>query len=148
MDLADISKASQVADAIEIPLSLPIRQAIASTILSLAQFKIQGTFLPEHLLILPPQTQATPSPSHQLLQYFENLALLANKAAESLTCSSILAGQGNESDDMGDVALWLGEGDYGPGKERNVLKLLNLTQWTEHETQVGFHVKARVPTSY
>ncbi len=140
MDLAEISKATQLADAIAVPLSQPIRHAIASTVFSLAQ--IQGAFdnnhslfifSPDHLLILP----RTHSPSDTISSYYADLTLLANNAAESLSCSSILAGQGNESDDTGDVALWLGEGDYGPGKEENVLKLLSLTPWIERGAQVS-----------
>lgn len=40
------------------------------------------------------------------------LTLLANAAAASLACGSILAGQSSESDEFGDVGFWLGPGPY------------------------------------
>ncbi|KAH9485297.1 hypothetical protein JR316_0002205 [Psilocybe cubensis] len=52
------------------------------------------------------------------------LALKAHSLALEHTCSSILAGQGSESDDAGDVGFHLGEGDYS--KAENVLKALSL----------------------
>lgn len=144
MDLIDVSNATQVVQAIDSQLSPPIKNAIASTVLSLTEiqraFDKDGslsTFLPRHILLLPPRAQGVQAPHDRYLRYFGELAILANKAAESLACSSILAGQGSESDDTGDVALWLGEGDYGQGKEYNVLRVLELSPWLEQGAKVS-----------
>lgn len=58
--------------------------------------------------------------------YFYQLALKAHLLAMANGCSSILAGQGSESDDTGDVGFYLGEGDYE--KAENVLKTLGLPE--------------------
>lgn len=103
-------------------------------------FEPPPTFLSQYLLLLPPSAQAIKPPGSDILQYLYDLALQANKAAESLSCSSILAGQGNESDDTGDVALWLGSGHYGPGQEQAVLRTLGLASWLDQGAIVGlFH---------
>jgi hypothetical protein len=54
------------------------------------------------------------------------LTLIANVAATSLACGSILAGQSSESDEFGDVGFWLGPGSYGIGKDRAILQDLGL----------------------
>ena len=56
----------------------------------------------------------------------KQLTSTANAAAASVLCGSILAGHTSDADDFGDVAIYLGPGDYGPGHERNVLQLLGL----------------------
>jgi hypothetical protein len=146
LDLVNISNATQVSNAIHAPLSSPVKHAIAATVLSLAEihraFDNDGslsTFLPDNLLLLPPRTQGAQAPSTDQLQYMCDLTSRAANAAESLSCSSILAGQGSESDYTGDVALWLGEGDYGPGCEKNVLALLELTPWLEQGANVSWN---------
>lgn len=58
------------------------------------------------------------------------LALKAHSLAMANACSSILAGQGSEGDDTGDVGFYLGEGSYE--KAENVLKAIGLPM-----TQVG-----------
>ncbi|KAL6308157.1 hypothetical protein BKA93DRAFT_815531 [Sparassis latifolia] len=58
--------------------------------------------------------------------YLTALTLSANAAANALACGSVLAGQTSETDEFGDLALWLGEGHYGKGHEREVLEALGL----------------------
>ncbi|KAI0633623.1 hypothetical protein C8Q77DRAFT_1115963 [Trametes polyzona] len=58
--------------------------------------------------------------------YLKQLARVANNAAASLACGSILAGHTSEADEYGDVAVWLGPGDFGPGHERDALAALGL----------------------
>lgn len=47
----------------------------------------------------------------------------------------MLAGQGSESDEYGDVAVWFGTGKedagFGKGKEGEVLKALGLNAWVD-----------------
>ncbi|KAF9451263.1 hypothetical protein P691DRAFT_808253 [Macrolepiota fuliginosa MF-IS2] len=143
LDLINVSDAAQVVNEISTQINPSIKNAVASTVLSLAEiqraFDSDGSlsiFLPQHLLLLPPKAQAVQAPNERTLRYLGELAVLANVAAESLACSSVLAGQGSESDDTGDVALWLGKGDYGPGNEHNVLRVLELTPWLEQGATV------------
>ncbi|KAJ7647493.1 hypothetical protein FB45DRAFT_687757, partial [Roridomyces roridus] len=58
------------------------------------------------------------------------LAQAAQSAADAVMCSSILAGHTNESDEGGDVAVWLGPGNFGRGNERSVLEKFGIP---EHE---------------
>ncbi|KAI0661248.1 hypothetical protein C8Q70DRAFT_1052352 [Cubamyces menziesii] len=52
--------------------------------------------------------------------------LCANAAAASLACGSILAGHASEADEYGDIAFWLGEGEYDKGHELEILQSLAL----------------------
>ncbi|KAM5530928.1 hypothetical protein V8D89_015418 [Ganoderma adspersum] len=58
--------------------------------------------------------------------FLKQLTSTANAAAASVLCGSILAGHTSDADDFGDVAIYLGPGDYGSGHERDVLQLLGL----------------------
>lgn len=78
------------------------------------------TFDAAHLVLCP-----SVAPSEAIRRYLYQLAKDAQDAAYSRACSSILAGEGSEGDDTGDVAFWLGEGDFtSPGK---VLEALGLS---------------------
>ncbi|KAJ7497131.1 hypothetical protein FB451DRAFT_1210248 [Mycena latifolia] len=93
-------------------------RAVAAT----AQRLQSTTFLPKRSLILP---RGLPEPTDQL-PYLESLASAAQRAADSVLCSSILAGHSSESDDFADVSVWLGQGSYGKGNEHAVLNKLGL----------------------
>lgn len=60
----------------------------------------------------------------------KDLVLAAQDASLKVPCGSILAGSSSESDDFGDVGLWLGPGDFGPGKEKEVLKVMHIDSST------------------
>ncbi|KAJ7078911.1 hypothetical protein B0H15DRAFT_859706 [Mycena belliarum] len=81
------------------------------------------TFLPQRRLIVP---NGVSEPTGQLLKDLETLASAAHSAADSVLCSSILAGHSSESDDFADVSVWLGPGSYGKGNEQTVLNKLGL----------------------
>ena len=40
----------------------------------------------------------------------------------------LLVGASNEGGETGDAGIWLGNGDYGKGKEGNILKALGLPE--------------------
>jgi len=63
-------------------------------------------------------------PSEQAQIYLYQLAKDAQAEALSLLCSSLLVGQGNESDEYGDVAFWVGNGEFGVAE--NVLDALGI----------------------
>ncbi|KAI5835777.1 hypothetical protein K523DRAFT_325661 [Schizophyllum commune Tattone D] len=120
-------------------LSPPSANAVACTILQLhsasdAQAPLR-LFVPHRLLLIapPPQTaQSSSLPDQTTQNYLYSLAKDAEEAAVSQSCSSILAGLGSESDDFGDVAVWLGQGEYGRGHEADALKRLGFEQWATH----------------
>jgi hypothetical protein len=71
--------------------------------------------------------------SGEVKEYVDELAVEANKAAASLYCGSILAGQSSETDEYGDVGVWLGDLEIGPaaGKPASevIVEALSLTHW-------------------
>jgi hypothetical protein len=73
---------------------------------------------------------APPAPD-KIKSQIKALVVAAEEAATSLTCSSILAGHGSESDDNGDAGLWLGQGAYGKGHENEILEALDLSGWAQ-----------------
>lgn len=76
---------------------------------------------------------SAPAPSSSVRSYLANLTATANEVANVNACGSVLAGQGSESDEYGDVAVWLGsgkdDGGFVQGKEGDVLKALGLNSW-------------------
>lgn len=65
--------------------------------------------------------------------YVNELTTEANEAAASLFCGSILAGQSSETDEYGDVGVWLGDLEIGPGASKSdsevIVEALSLTRW-------------------
>jgi len=86
-----------------------------------------------------------PAPSEKVKGKIKALVEAAEEAATSLACSSILAGQGSESDEHGDVGIWLGDGPYGEGQEHEVLKALDLLHWAGGEKVIA--VELQLPNS-
>jgi len=74
-----------------------------------------------------------PAPPGKVKGQIKALVEAAEEAATSLACGSILVGLGSESDDNGDVGLWLGDGPYAHGQENEVLKALDLMDWAQGE---------------
>lgn len=83
-------------------------------------------FIPSCLALLAPGIGVPPV---FIQNYLYDLVIAGEAAAVSVSCSSILAGQGSESDDTGDIAVWLGKGQFGPGHAANVLERLGLSDW-------------------
>ncbi|KAG6829555.1 hypothetical protein H0H92_004224 [Tricholoma furcatifolium] len=115
-------------------LDNPSAAAIASTALIIQEIQSfiededpRSTFDPSSLILFPPQPQAPLPPIDSVKQYLRRLVLAAQADAVDLSCSSILAGQGSESDDTGDIAVWLGPGDFS--SPDLVLHALGLTEW-------------------
>ena len=65
------------------------------------------------------------------VEYLQNLVTTAKETAFAHACSSVLAGQSSEADDLEDGGLWLGRGEYGKDHADNVSRALGL------EGQVG-----------
>ncbi|KAH0589329.1 hypothetical protein H2248_005090 [Termitomyces sp. 'cryptogamus'] len=106
--------------------------AIASTALMIGEIQSfvddsspRSSFDPTCLILYPPSGPSPPAESVQ--QYLRRLARAAQADAADMACSSILAGQGSESDDTGDIALWLGSKDHASANV--VLETLGLSEW-------------------
>jgi hypothetical protein len=118
----------------------PEGEAIALTVSSLASLKSSTvsnlsesapsseSYLSSHLSLVRP---STPNPPKIII----DLVLAAQKAASvnALACGSILAGPSSDSTEYGDVGVWLGEGPYSRGHEKDVLKALGLVAWSEEQ---------------
>ncbi|EIN11577.1 hypothetical protein PUNSTDRAFT_131739 [Punctularia strigosozonata HHB-11173 SS5] len=85
------------------------------------------SFSDEHLALVA----ADVSPSTASLQATGDFGRAVAEAAFATACGSMLAGQSSESDEYGDVAVFLGDGEYGPGHEGKVLEALGLVHWKE-----------------
>ncbi|KAI0371046.1 hypothetical protein BV20DRAFT_965689 [Pilatotrama ljubarskyi] len=71
-----------------------------------------------------------------LQRYLKDLTVCANAAAASLACGSILAGHTSEADEFGDIAIWLGNAEYGRGHELDALMSLGLQPLVSAEGEV------------
>ncbi|PIL34094.1 hypothetical protein GSI_03805 [Ganoderma sinense ZZ0214-1] len=77
--------------------------------------------------------------------FLKQLMCTANAAAASVLCGSILAGHTSDADDFGDVATYLGPGDYGQRHERDVLQLLGLEDATSTDNGTDVSLTATRP---
>lgn len=146
VDLATVGDKNDLTNAItsQTSLSAPAAGPIAATVLMLAEIQSlanQGksiphaSFVPSRLLLLPP---AQSLPEEEVQSFLFELARTAQVEAEAQFCSSILAGAGSESDDTGDAAFWLGEGQFD-GRVEEVVRALGLDGWAENGTVSQFH---------
>ncbi|KAG6820880.1 hypothetical protein H0H93_010224 [Arthromyces matolae] len=87
----------------------------------------KSSFDPSCLILFPPSSPPSPPPPDFVRHYLHRLARDAQADATDRACSSILAGQGSESDDTGDIALWLGPNNHSTPDL--VLKSLGLSEW-------------------
>ncbi|KAI0768655.1 hypothetical protein BD413DRAFT_560294 [Trametes elegans] len=105
-----------------------VRQTIAAVHGSHSIEDIIGT----PIALLPLSSDSTGALDAAAQDYLKQLTSAANAAAASLACGSILAGHTSEADEYGDVALWLGPGDYSAGHEPDVLATLGLDRFAQH----------------
>lgn len=69
------------------------------------------------------------------LSFLEELTRASYEVASTLLCSSVLAGRTSESDEYGDVGLWIG--DLKHRTAADVLKRLGLDSWLRQGAKVG-----------
>ena len=84
--------------------------------------------------VIVPRGEASGDVDRELLV---NLTQRAASAASSLACGSILAGTTSETDEYGDIAFWLGEGNFGPGHEHKILDALGAKPRMTPESKVS-----------
>ena len=69
------------------------------------------------------------------LSFLEELTRASYELASTLLCSSVLTGRTSESDDYGDVGLWIGDLKHGTAAE--VLTRLGLDSWLKQGAKVS-----------
>jgi hypothetical protein len=69
------------------------------------------------------------------LSFLEELTRASYEVASTLLCGSVLAGRTSESDEYGDVGVWIG--DLKHGTALDVLKRLGLDSWLRQGAKVG-----------
>lgn len=87
-------------------------------------------FLSHSLSIAPSNADVAPQ---DITDYLEKLVRAAQQTAESHYYGSFVAGRTSESDEFADVGVWLGEGDYQRGHEKEILDKLGLIAWADAE---------------
>ncbi len=70
----------------------------------------------------------TSSLTEETKEYLTELARDAQRVAFSNYFSNVLVGPSDEGGETGDVGIWLGQGDYGKGKEVSILKSLGFPE--------------------
>jgi len=145
---------------VEDPQGHPLVRTVPSQLPSATGSAVSAT--PSTLYAQSAETQhsgATPSailaqsasaPPSKVEDYLVGLTTKANAAANALFCGSILAGRSSESDEFGDVAFWLGEGQYEQGHERGILLALGLEALLGSNTKITpmeISTEARLPSS-
>lgn len=96
-----------------------------------------GSFEPEGRLNLTGTGKAIvrKPASDEAEEYLNELTVEANEAAASLFCGSILAGQSSETDEYGDVGVWLGDLGIGPASSKPepeaIIEALSLAHWVK-----------------
>ncbi|PCH43838.1 hypothetical protein WOLCODRAFT_26228 [Wolfiporia cocos MD-104 SS10] len=109
-------------------------QAVSATVAALFPEAGRSSVLLDDELILYPQGRPE---DEAIAGYLAGLTAHANVAANSIACGSILAGPSSETDEFGDIAFWLGEGDFGAGHETQVLEALHLAALLTAQTMIS-----------
>lgn len=85
------------------------------------------SFAPTNFSLLNPNLSEDQLSTPRVLSYLEELSRASFEVASSLLCSSVLAGRSSESDDYGDVGVWIG--DLAKAEPGEVLQSLGLDKW-------------------
>jgi hypothetical protein len=86
-------------------------------------------YAPSHFTLLSQTAAENQDSSFRVQSYLEEVTRASYEVATSLLCSSILAGRTSESDEYGDVGIWVGK---LPNREpQEVLRNLGLADWIE-----------------
>ncbi|CAG8624216.1 16747_t:CDS:2 [Acaulospora colombiana] len=86
-------------------------------------------YAPSHFTLVSKNVAEQQDSSFRVQSYLEEVTRASYEVATSLLCSSILAGRTSESDEYGDVGIWVGKlPDRDP---QEVLRNLGLADWIE-----------------
>jgi hypothetical protein len=89
------------------------------------------SYSPAHFTLLSSDTARKEISSDRVQSFLEELTRASFEVATSLLCSSVLAGRTSESDDYGDVGIWIGP--LAHKEPKDVLRRLGLDEWVANK---------------
>jgi hypothetical protein len=107
----------------------PMIQSVWATLQSLVPAKPSLSYAPSNFALVSSKANVQDSSSFHVMSYLEEMTRASYEVASSLLVSSVLAGSSSESDEYGDVGVWIGS---LPKKEpEEVLRALGLDEWVK-----------------
>ena len=107
----------------------PMIKSVWATLELLAPAAPTLSYAPAHFALVSPNQSVDQQATFRVQSFLEELTRASYEVATSLMCSSVLAGQSSESDDYGDVGIWVGPLQTKDPWE--VLSNLGLKEWIQ-----------------
>jgi hypothetical protein len=106
-----------------------------NTLSVLAPQSTNLSYAPTHFTLVASLDGNKAELASHTLSFLEELTRASYEVASTLLCSSVLAGRTSESDEYGDVGLWIG--DLKHGTAADVLRRLGLNSWLHQGAKVS-----------
>ena len=106
-----------------------------NTLSLLASRSTSLSYAPTHYTLVASLDGNKAELASHTLSFLEETTRASFEVASTLLCSSVLAGRTSESDEYGDVGLWIGDLKHRTGAD--VLKRLGLDSWLKQGAKVG-----------
>lgn len=106
-----------------------------NTLSLLASRSTSLSYAPTHYTLVASLDGNKAELASHTLSFLEETTRASFEVASTLLCSSVLAGRTSESDEYGDVGLWIGDLKHRTGVD--VLKRLGLDSWLKQGAKVG-----------
>ncbi|KAG8760703.1 hypothetical protein FRC14_002199 [Serendipita sp. 396] len=103
--------------------------SVWATLKLLARATPSLSYAPTHFSLISPNTVTNSSSVYRVQTYLEELTRAAFEVSSSLSCGSMLAGGGSETDEYGDVGVWVGS--LEKRDPQDVLQNLGLDEWVK-----------------
>ncbi|KAG8835353.1 hypothetical protein FRC17_003836 [Serendipita sp. 399] len=104
-------------------------RSVWATLKLLAQGTPSLSYAPAHFSLVSPHTVTNASSVYRVQTYLEEVTRAAFEVSSSLSYGSMLAGGGSETDEYGDVGVWVGS--LGKRDPKEVLQNLGLDEWVK-----------------
>jgi len=105
-----------------------------NTLSVLAPQSTNLSYAPTHFTLVASLDGNKAELASHTLSFLEELTRASYEVASTLLCSSVLAGRTSESDEYGDVGLWIG--DLKHGTAADVLRRLGLNSWLHQGAKI------------
>lgn len=106
-------------------------KSVWSTLELLAPAAPSLSYAPAHFTLLSPNAASKEISSYRVQSFLEELTRASFEVAASLLTSSVLAGRTSESDEYGDVGIWVG--NLESKEPKAVLRNLGLDEWVTNK---------------
>jgi hypothetical protein len=106
-------------------------RGVWSTLQLLAPAAPLLSYAPAHFTLLSPEVARKEISSDRVQSFLEELTRASFEVTTSLLCSSVLAGRSSESDDYGDVGIWVGPLEHK--QPMDILRRLGLAEWVTNK---------------